>query len=273
LSMKDMSQTNKRALLVTTTLLAASFSGLADTIDWDGGNWNGGTANGYTSGSPTGTTTGGAVTVNWALFGTADGTHSALPSPPGIQPQVLTSVGVGGAGNGVLTLGTSNDRNPGGLANYTTLTLNFSTLVSLANGALTIQDVDFNSTISWQDFIAVQAFNGASSVGVTYTTTAANGTVSHKGLNGVQGLSNVPNSGVSQANANVGVNFAGDLDMIVIYLFQGPAVVSGVGTDHAVWLKDIEYTPAASPVPEPSTITMGLAGTVLCLLASRLRKR
>jgi hypothetical protein len=270
-NMQHLVQLYKRSALASSMLLVVSFTAAADTINWDGGNWNGGTANGYTSGSPTGTTTGGAVTVTWGLNGTADGTHSGLPTPPGIQPQVMNTVGIGGAGNGVLTLGTSGDRNTSTLTNYTTLTINFASLVNLANGALTIQDVDFATATTWQDFIAVQAFNGLNPIGVSYSVSPANVATSYLGLSGVAGIANVPNSGASQANADVGVNFADDLDSVVIYFFQGPGVTSGTGTDHGVWLKDINYTPAA--VPEPSTISLGLAGLAMCAVAMRRKKR
>lgn len=147
------------ALLLLAPISVAS----ASTIDWQDGNWNGGIGNGYTSGSATGITTGGDVSVSWDLFGTADGDHPGLG---GTQPRVLTTVGDGV--DGVLTLATSGDRNTTStLLNYTTLTISFATLVNLANGALTIQDVDYSLGTTWQDLVAVQAFNGATPVGVT----------------------------------------------------------------------------------------------------------
>jgi hypothetical protein len=243
----------------------------ADTINWESGNWNGGTANGYTSGSATGTTTGGAVSVQWSRFGTADGTHSGLPSAPGIQPRVLTTVGAGGVGNGVLTLGTSGDRNFATLQNYTTLAISFAGLASLANGALTIQDVD-NGGSTWQDFVAVQAFNGVNSVAVNYSILPAHALTTSYGLAGVRGTTAVPNTGASQALGNVGVNFGGNVDSIVIYFFQGPGVSTGTGADHGVWLKNVEYTPLASPVPEPATVTLAGAGAVGLILLRRRKK-
>jgi hypothetical protein len=232
----------------------------AETIDWDGGNWNGGTANGYTSGSATGTTYGGGVSVQWQLYGSADGTHAGLG---GVQPRVLTTVGAGGTGNGVLTLATSGDRNTGGtLQNYATLSINFASAVDFANGALTIQDVDFGSATTWQDFVAVQAFRNGVAVSVSYSILGAHQPQTMFGYQGVRGIASTPNTGVGQANGDVGVNFGGSLDEIIIYYFQGPALTSGTGADHGVWLKDISYT---SAVPEPSTNTMMGIGGVLGL--------
>jgi hypothetical protein len=254
------------SFLTFVAVLLCPVGALADTINWDQGNWNGGTANGYTSGSATGTTTGGAVSVQWTLFGTADGTHGGLG---GVQPRVLNTVGATGVGNGVLTLATSGDRSVGSLSNYATFEFNFAGPVNLANGALTIQDVDFASVSSWQDFVAVQAFNGVSPVAVTYSTLAAHSLTTQFGLAGVKGISPVPNSGVGEANGNVGVNFGGTVDRIVIYYLQGPDLTSGTGGDHGVWLKDVTYTAA---VPEPSTwISLGLG--MISLGALKLRRR
>ncbi|MEO8370367.1 MAG: PEP-CTERM sorting domain-containing protein [Candidatus Solibacter sp.] len=249
-------------------LLAGGSVASASRIDWQDGNWNGGTANGYTSGSATGTTNGGGVTVNWAHFGTADGLQSGLG---GIQPRILQTVGDGL--DGVLTLGTKNDRNTTSLLNYTTLTITFANLVDLANGALTIQDLDSNGATSWQDFVAVKAFKGANTVGVTYGILAAHALTTSFALDGVRGIQNIANSGATQANANVGVNFGGDLDKIVLYFFQGPLVTSGTGAEHGVWLKDIDYTAAVSPVPEPSTVALALAGSLGMLFLRRKKKQ
>ncbi|MEO8593182.1 MAG: PEP-CTERM sorting domain-containing protein [Candidatus Solibacter sp.] len=173
-----------------------------------------------------------------------------------------------------MTLATQGDRNTTStLLNYTTLTITFANLVGLANGALTLQDVDSNSVTSWQDFVAVKAFNGADPVGVTYDILAAHAFTTSFGLNGVRGVQNVANSGATQANADVGVNFGGDLNKIVIYFFQGPLLTSGTGTEHGVWLKDIDYTAAASSVPEPSTVTLALVGSLGFLFLRRKKKQ
>jgi hypothetical protein len=260
------SQVSTHALLALSLLLPGA--AMADTINWDGGDWNGSVANGYTSGSPTGTTTDGAVSVQWSLFGTSDGTHSFLG---GVQPRVLNTVGAGGAGNSVLTLASSEDANFGStLSNYSTFEFNFSTSVDLANGALTIQDVDFASADIWQDFVAVQAFNGASSVSVTYSILAAHALTTQFGLAGVKGTGLVPNNGAGQADGDVGVNFGGSVNRIVIYYMQGPDLTSGTGGDHGIWLKDISYT--TSTIPEPSTwMTLGLGA--ISLGALKLRRR
>jgi hypothetical protein len=54
--------------------------------------------------------------------------------------------------------------------------------VTLGNGALTIQDVDFGSNSTWQDFVAVQAFNGAAPIAVTYSILAAHALTSQFGF-------------------------------------------------------------------------------------------
>jgi hypothetical protein len=258
----------KSFLAYSALILLLPGAAFAETVNWDGGNWNGGTGNGYNSGSASGTTTGGGVSVQWLLYGTADGTHSGLG---GTQPRVLTSVGAGGAGNGVLTLATSGDRNPGGsLVNYATFTINFLSDVNLANGALTIQDVDNGSASTWQDFVAVRAFRNGIPVSVTYSILAAHQLQTMFGYQGVRGTSSVPNSGTGQANGDVGVNFGSSLDQIIIYYFQGPAVTSGTGADHGVWLKDISYT---SAVPEPSTNVMLGIGGLLGLVFVKGKKR
>jgi hypothetical protein len=258
------SQASARAFLALLLLLPAA--SLADIVNWDSGDWNGGSANGYTSGSPTGTTNGGAVSVQWSVFGTADGTHAFLG---GTQPRVLNTVGAGGAGNGVLTLATSGDANSGTLSNYAMFELNFTTPVNLANGALTIQDVDFAASDVWQDFVAVQAFNGVSPIAVSYSILAPHALTTQFGLAGVKGTGLVSNSGPGQADGDVGVNFNGSVNRIVIYFFQGPDFTAQTGNDHGIWLKDVTYS---SAVPEPSTwMTLGLGAVSLAGLR-RLRR-
>jgi len=256
----------QRVLLVCLLVAAATMAPVAraTVIDWQDGQWDHGSGDqlGYDNGQATGTTNSGAVTVNWAEFGTATGNHSLLG---GAQPTVRTDFN-GSATDGALSIGTASDNNAGTLVNYVTLTVSFTDAVNLLN--MLLGDVD-DGGAGWEDFIAVEGWLGGSGGTLRTTTYSINPGPTNRhtaatmfGNPGVRGTNG--NVDFDSDEGNVGVTFDGPVDFIRVYFHQGSGT-SGTA-QHGVWLRDIEY----ESVPEPGTLA--LVGLGFVALSLQLRK-
>ncbi len=241
-------------------------------IDWEDGQWTHGATNYTGFQQPTvvpgvgvwyeGTTLSGDVTVEWTRFGTASGFHSGIG---GIQPRV-SPLFAGAGTDGAISLGTSGDSNAAALNNYVALRIAFIQAVNVL--PFVIGDVDRTSPegTSWEDFIAVTAMNGAAPVPVSYTTSPGANTLHTRfGLSGVLGTDIVANDA---EGGNVIVTPTGPMTSLTIYFLQGPNGTGGAA--HGVWMRDIEYNPAAE-VPEPGTLTLLAAPLALFMLRTRRR--
>lgn len=248
-------------LLLSAALLVAP-PATATVIDWEDGSWDNGFGSnlGYDGGAASGTTNSGFVTVDWDEFGTATGIHGSLG---GAQPQVRTDFN-GSSTDGALSIATAGDNNSGTRQNYVTLTISFADAVNLFS--MILGDVDRGGSTSWEDFIGVEGFQGATQRTTTYSInpgpTNRHTLANMFGLDGVRG--NNGNVAFDSDEANIGVTFDGPVDLIRIYFHQGSGT-SGAA-EHGVWLRDIEYE---STVPEPGTWAMALGGLALLVLGRK----
>jgi hypothetical protein len=252
-------------LLCAATLLTPFAS--ATVIDWEDGQWDNGFGSnlGYDSGSPSGTTNSAFVTVSWAEFGTASGTHSGLG---GAQPRVRTDFN-GSSTDGALSIGTSSDNNSGTRQNYVRLAISFNNAVNLLS--MILGDVDRGGSTSWEDFVGVEGFQGATQRTTTYAInpgpTNRHALATMFGLPGVRGSNG--NVAFDSDEANIGVTFDGPVDLIYLYFHQGSGTTGSA--EHGVWLRDIEYEAAANAdaVPEPGTWALALTGLALLALGRK----
>lgn len=206
-------------------------------IDWNSNAWDTGTfQNGATLEN-----NGISATVNWAAAGSTD--------PLAGDNLTVSTVLSGGTGIPSLRLQQENDRNsnPSVLTNFSTLTIEFSTEISLAT-AFTVFDVDQGSTTTWIDFIFIEAFSGGMSGTprtVAYTPTVTGNELSTQySRAGVLGTSNILNT---TPGANVGVSIMGTFDFLRLTFTQSSALTSGSGSSHGIGISNI------SSIPEPST--------------------
>lgn len=215
-------------------------------VDWNSSTWSNGAFSISTNGG-TDTTTSGGVTVGvtYARSGTATSDSGNLS---------VSTVLSGGSSTPSLRMQQSNDANASSqLDNYSSLTLTFSQAVTL-DEAITIFDVDRDSSNNWQDFIAVEARLGGPTgtlVTVNYTTTANNGLETDYGLAGVIGLNSVANS---SPDGNVGVLMLGGFDWFRLIFSQPEGAATS--NSHGIGISNVE----ASVVPEPATGLLLSAG-------------
>jgi len=251
-------------LLLCAALLVAP-PATATVIDWEDGQWDNGFGSnlGYDNGAATGTTNSGFVTVDWDEFGTATGNHAGLG---GAQPTVRTDFN-GSATDGALSIATGGDNNSGTRLNYVTLTISFSNAVNLLS--MILGDVDRGGATTWEDFVGVEGFQGATQRTTTYSInpgpTNRHTLATMFGLAGV--LGNNGNVAFDSDEANVGVTFDGPVDLIRIYFHQGSTTTGS--NEHGIWLRDIEYEETANAVPEPGTWAMALGGLALLALGRK----
>jgi hypothetical protein len=233
-------------------------------IDWEDGLWDHGSGfnMGYDSGAVTGLTNGGFVGVTWSTFGAATGLHSSLG---GAQPQVRTDFN-GSSTDGALSVATAGDNNAGTRQNYVALTISFATAVNVLN--LIVGDVDRGGSTTWEDFIAVEGFLGATLRNTVYSINP--GPVNRHelatmfGVAGVRG--NNGNVAFDSEEANVGIGFDGPVDVLRLYFHQGSGTTGA--NEHGVWLRDIEY---AEAVPESGTWAL-MVGGLLGLMSLRWKR-
>lgn len=252
-------------------LLSAIFAWLsafnraeAGVITWSGNTWNhtafgGNAANvGWQTGMQGGTTTdtsGVSLTVQHQRFGTAAASTNNMSLQPGNGSNLLYWSATG-----------DYDTNVGAPSNYGTVTLTFSSAVTVTNFGL--RDVDDGTGTSWQDFISVRALNGASSVGVTYNradTTNQQLSTQH-GMSGVLGINNI-NKTDADDTGNVGFTFAGAVTSLQITFLDGPGGASAV--QHHIMLQNLTIT----PVPEASSLVLGGLALGLFGASRRLHSR
>ena len=160
-----------------------------------------------------------------------------------------------------------NGNPPGTPTDYSTMTLSFSSAVTVTGFA--IRDVDDGTNTSWQDFVAVRASNVATNVGVTYTL-GDNGNNqdlhTRHGLNGVLGVNNLnyASTDPNAALADVGTNFGGAITTMTITFLQGPQGSSAA--NHLIFLSNLTITQA----PEASSFSLvGIAAGIGGLIAWR----
>jgi hypothetical protein len=255
------------ALLLAVAATVGAFNvAEAGVITWSGNTFNhsayggSGSSAGWQTGILGGTTTdtsGVTMTAFQTKFGTMAGGANNM--------QVLA---FGALGNflrwDAVTDYSSNATNPA--VNYSTITLNFSSAVTVTGFGL--RDVDDGSGTSWQDFIAVSAVNGAANVGVSYNLSAGGNQqlATRHGLSGVLGINGFNPSG--QATADVGFTFGGALTSMTVTFLQGPGGSSA--QQHLIFLNNLTVT----SVPEASTLTLvGMAGAFGVILRWRRKRR
>lgn len=232
-------------------------------VNWGAGLWsNGGPVqtgygNGWTSG--TSVTDGVEVDVAWT-------NHGASGVNTGTENLTVSTVLSGGSGIPSLRLqqtGDANGANP--FTKYTTLTLTFDSSVTLAS-AFTLYDVDKSSGGSWTDYIVVNAYLGGVNgtlLTTTYTTTINNQVITAYGNPpGVQGLNDIPSD---SSAANVGIQFSGAFDTIVITFAQAPS--QNAAASHGIGISNIALT----AVPEPGTWALVTAAGMGVIFLRRRR--
>jgi hypothetical protein len=203
----------------------------------------------------------GGSTLDTASGVTMTAVHQRVNSNAGTNNMSLQPFGAGATPPTFLYWAITSDYEGGGtLDDYSTMTLSFSSAVTVTGFA--IRDVDDGGGTSWQDFVAVRAQNGATNVGVTYAL--GNGGTDQDlharfGLNGVLGVNdlNYPSTDPDAANADVGITFGASITTMTVTFLQGPQ--GSQAANHLIFLNNLTIT----PVPEPSTYGMiGLAALV-----------
>lgn len=252
-------------IALTCTAFATFSVAEGGVITWSGNTWNhGGTPSvGWAAGAQSGTTLDAATGV------TLTATHTRVNSNAGTNNMSLQPFGAGATPPRLLYWAITSDYEGGGtLDDYSTMTLSFSSAVTVTG--FSIRDVDDGAGTSWQDFVAVRAQNGATNVGVTYAL--GNGGADQDlhtrfGLNGVLGVNdlNYPSTDPNAANADVGITFGGAITTMTVTFLQGPQGSSA--NNHLIFLNNLTIT----PVPESSTY--GMIGFAALAFFGRRRYR
>jgi hypothetical protein len=244
----------------------SSFGGSAGQVGWDKneqGVWGGSSTYGPLT-----------ATVQVSSFGTANSRHTAFSPPPSvgstedylvISPRPVDGVpefnGLDNSTMPALVFGSVSDYNnlAGSLTNYSLLNFSFSSAVT---ATFILGDVD--RLTSWIDLISVRAFSGGNLVTTLYTPNLTGlGTPYNQLLDtnffpgtndSVTGITG--DAGNATADGEVGISFAGPVDSIDVYYWNGVSSAS----EHGVYLRQNSF----QFVPEPNVaVLLGLGGLLV----------
>ncbi len=226
-------------------------------LDWGSG-WDNNAGAEWGTGATTGSTTvdGVNIDVSVATFGTATGFNSFLGTTPAASD---TYNGDQGPGDPALAIGDSNSFNLGAdFENYLKVTITFDQLVDITR--FNIGDIDISSGGSWQDVVVVLGSASGSNVAAAYNP-EANAFFETRDYNfpgtgeSFRGVTGIDPAGNDTDDAQFAVSFAGLVNQIEIFYWNGPDASNSQG--RGIYIQDIEF------IPSPGAIALAGAGVLV----------